>query len=122
VSLAYGAVYVIMDTPSYEVEIQDIAAATITGAQVGSCFSCTLAVADIDFDSQDDLLVGAMNDGSSDEGAVYRFHGPLSGSVSAARTDIFIEGSVAGAGLGSSLSRPTDLDEDGLLDLAVGSV
>ena len=48
-------------------------------------------------------------------------HGPLSGTLSASSADVFIEGSTTDAGLGVEPSRPTDLDGDGLLDLAIGA-
>ena len=68
---------------------------------------------------QDDILVGAQTYGSGGEGAFFLFHGPLTGSLSASSADVFIEGSASGAGLGTSISRPSDLDGDGLLDVGL---
>ena len=118
---SYGAVYVITDPSPYGQDVQNVAAATITGASVGGGFGISLAVADIDSDGQDDIVVGAQYEGSGKEGAVFVFHGPLSGSISASSADITIEGTASNAGVGTNLSRPSDLDGDGLLDLAVGA-
>ena len=41
--------------------------------------------------------------------------------MSVSSADVFIEGSASGAGLGTSISRPSDLDGDGLLDVAIGA-
>ena len=97
------------------------AAATITGDQAGGGFGISLTVGDIDIDGQDDIIVGAQYNGSGNEGAVFIFHGPLSGSISASSADVFIEGTASGAGLGTNISRPSDLDGDGLLDVAIGA-
>ena len=59
--------------------------------------------------------------GATRDGALYLFHGPVSGSLSASSSDVFIEGTATGAGVGWGLSEPTDLDGDGLLDVAVGA-
>ena len=117
----YGKVYVVTDTPSYGQNIQDVALATVTGDQAGAGFGSSLEVGDVDFDGQDDILVGAQYAGSGNEGAVYLFHGPLSGSISAASADVLISGAASGAGVGTNLSHPSDLDGDGLLDVAIGA-
>ena len=111
----------VTDTPSYGQNIQDVALATVTGDQAGAGFGSSLEVGDVDFDGQDDILVGAQYAGSGNEGAVYLFHGPLSGSISAASADVLISGAASGAGVGTNLSHPSDLDGDGLLDVAIGA-
>ncbi|MBO84204.1 MAG: hypothetical protein CL927_02505, partial [Deltaproteobacteria bacterium] len=117
----YGKVHVITDPPPYGQNIQDVASATVTGDWMAGSFGSAIEAADVDFDGQDDIVVGASNYGSGEEGAVYLFHGPLTGTLSASSADVFIEGTTADAGLGVELSRPSDLDGDGLLDLAIGA-
>ena len=114
-------VYVVTDPPAYGQNIQDVAAATITGTSTWAGLGHGLAVADVNFDGQDDILAGAPYAGASREGAVFLFHGPLTGSLGTGDADVTIEGDAANASLGYRLGRPTDLDADGLLDLAVGA-
>ena len=98
-----------------------MASATVTGDWAAGTFGSAIESADVDFDGMDDIVVGARDYGAGDEGAVYLFHGPLSGTLSASSAEVFIEGATTDAGLGVELSRPTDLDGDGLLDLAIGA-
>lgn len=93
----------------------------MTGDWMAGTFGSTFEVADVDFDGKHDIVVGARAHAAGQEGAVYLFHGPLTGTLSASTADVFIEGTTADAGLDVELSRPSDPNGDGLLDLAFGA-
>jgi hypothetical protein len=78
---------------------------------------------DIDGDGYDDVLVTAQGvevDGMAWAGRVYLHHGPLSGTVAALDAEMIVSGTDTEWGL-ASLTMPTDLTGDGVVDLVVGS-
>ncbi|NOY27125.1 MAG: hypothetical protein GXP62_14750 [Oligoflexia bacterium] len=73
---------------------------------------------DFDLDGQPDLLLGTPGVGA---GAVLAFIGRSSGSFTTSDSDARFVGSVDGQRLGTSLAMPTDLDQDGILDVIAGA-
>jgi len=78
------------------------------------------ALADIDGDGFDDLLVGAtgVNNGS---GAVYLISGPISGDLSLSAATALLTGEAAGDMAGGAITPAGDVDGDGITDLLVGA-
>jgi hypothetical protein len=87
------------------------------GDMVGASVS---ALADVNDDGFDDLLVGAtgVNNGS---GAVYLFHGPVSGDLSTTDADAVLTGEAIGDAAGGAITPAGDVDGDGITDLLVGA-
>jgi hypothetical protein len=97
--------------------------AIMTGETSSSYFGYSTADrADYDDDGYDDVIVSAFNWGTtlSNNGCVYVFLGPVSGSVAGADADARWEGTADNENAGTSLSA-ADLDGDGPDDLIVGA-
>ncbi len=96
---------------------------TITGnAGSGDRFSESLATADMNFDGETDLIVGAGladNTGTA-TGKVYIFHNDGSIPTTAATADVTISGTTSYDSFGTALSVG-DLNADGRTDLTVGA-
>lgn len=95
----------------------------VLGGEVASGLagdSCAFA-GDMDNDGWEDFLVGAVDAGSSGEGAAYLVFGPLSGSrVLSASVDMKIVGAGASFYLGRSVSSIGDMDSDGNNESIIG--
>ena len=74
-----------------------------------------LAVADLDGDGVDDLVVGAPRDANG-AGVVRIWFGPVAGSP-----DLTLTGARPGAAFGASVAASPDVDGDGLGELVVGA-
>jgi len=77
---------------------------------------------DVNGDGFGDVVVGAWDAGAGGirSGRAYVFFGPLSGTISAAKADLFIDG-IAGDEVGQSVATARDLNADGLGDVIVGA-
>lgn len=73
---------------------------------------------DIDGDGKQDLLVSASELGP---GLVYIVTGSGDGTVALSTIDIRLEGTTTGDLFGASLGSPTDINEDGSVDILVGA-
>ena len=102
----------------------DEADIVVTGEAAGDYFGLALTVGDVNGDGQDDLVAGEhLHDAVAvDAGAVYVFHGPLSGpTISAASADVRIDGeAIAGERFGNAVACG-DLDGDRMADIIVGA-
>ena len=81
------------------------------------------AAGDVDADGQDDLLIGARNNWSSDyaAGAAYLVLGPVTGTVDLAAADAKLSGQFEEDYAGEPVSGAGDVDADGHDDLLVGA-
>ncbi len=99
-------------TPSWSVE----------GQQVGAALGTWVAAAgDVNGDGLADLAVGApsFDNGQTDEGRVFVFHGTASSPATAALWSI--ESDQANAQLGYCVSRAGDVNGDGFADVIIGA-
>lgn len=85
-------------------------------------FGNAVAVADVDGDNHDDLLVGMLNHDTNpnwDEGAVFLYYG--SGSGLDATWDWKIAGTALFAHTGWAVASAGDIDDDGFEDIIIGA-
>lgn len=102
--------------------ISGIPAVTLEVNQANALLGGSVSSAgDVNADGYSDLLIGASayDNGQTDEGAVFLYHGS-SGGLSGTATTV-LECNQAGAGFGTSLACVGDLNGDGYSDLAVGA-
>lgn len=125
-----GAVFVFhsaaLDTLSGGVLASSLAERTIFGSSDHGRFGSAVAVADLDADGFDDLVVGAPHvseEGSIARGEVSVYFGSASGPASPDREalpDAVLTGATPGARLGASLLA-RDIDGDGAAELLVSA-
>jgi hypothetical protein len=82
--------------------------------------SAVSALADVNGDGFDDLLVGAPGV-NGDSGAVYLFHGPIHGDLSTSAADAMLTGEASGDMAGGAITPAGDVNGDGITDLLVGA-
>jgi hypothetical protein len=96
--------------------------ATTEAEHFGNLGDGHFSVADFDGDGFDDLLVGSFGETfvGATAGAVYLFHGPLSGNLTTADAGARWYGSQA-AGEAADSAQAGDINGDGELDIIIGS-
>ncbi len=118
-----GAVFVFFG-PFAQTETRTFTGDIVISPQTGDFgLGVRLAVADVNGDSVDDLIVGAegSSTGQRGAGAAYVFFGSTDlTSRSTAFADVLLSGRASGDGFGASVTA-ADFDGDGVADVAVGS-
>ena len=118
-----GAVYVLPDPGSGDLDLSD-ATAMIYGGAAYDYASVPAGAGDVDGDGIGDVLVGAegVDDEGSAAGAAYLFLGALTGGLSTATdADASLNGEERGDAAGVSVSGAGDTDGDGYDDLLIGA-
>ncbi len=95
---------------------------TAEGNQNGATFGCSVSAAgDVNGDGYADVIIGASayDNGETNEGGAYVYHGSASGLSTAA--DWSAEGNQAYAVFGLSVSTAGDVNGDGYADVIVGA-
>ncbi|MEO6541683.1 MAG: FG-GAP-like repeat-containing protein, partial [Ferruginibacter sp.] len=99
-----------------------VLSATLTIAQPGADFGNAVSSAgDVNGDAFSDVVVGApyFDNGMSDEGAAFIYHGSATGvNISASET---VESNQANAHMGKAVSSAGDVNGDGYSDVVVGA-
>ncbi len=114
-----GAVYVVDGSRTGTVDLGG-SESKIVGERSSTYAGQSVAVADIDNDGIDDLIIGAEGV-SSHAGAVYLVYGPISGLVDLATADAEIRGNSSSDYLGTSVSAGGDVNGDGVGDILMGA-
>jgi hypothetical protein len=94
-----------------------------TAGQGGACVGTSVSSAgDVNGDGYSDVIVGAhhYDNGETDEGVAFVYHGSSSG-LPYALADWFGESNQAGANYGTSVSSAGDVNGDGYSDVIVGA-
>ena len=98
--------------------------ARMVGESAGDHASWSIAaVGDINGDGIGDLAVGsyAADDAGPLAGAVYLFHGPVSGNINLSFADAKLTGEASGGLAGWSVDGAGDINRDGYADIIVGA-
>ncbi|GLV40522.1 scab [Carabus blaptoides fortunei] len=95
---------------------------TRSGLMVGEYFGASVAVANINGDEFDDIIVGAPHYSSKcDEGRVFVFLGNAVGNLLTPVQSATIEGHAYGGQFGLAIQSLGDIDLDGFADVAIGA-
>lgn len=123
VSPVAGAAYVVSAVAGASTTLDTVAVGVAGTAEGGFVGQQVATPGDLDGDGIDDLLVSAPGDDTAgtDAGALFGFHGPLTGWVApdAAETSWF--GETRGDQAGGSVGTPGDVNDDGYDDLVIGA-
>ncbi len=94
---------------------------TAEGNQANAGFGNSVSTGDVNGDGISDIMVGAYNydNGHADEGAVFIYHGSLSGLL--LTHNIMLESDQANAQFGYSVSTAGDVNADSFFDIVVGA-
>ncbi len=103
--------------------ISTTAAATVESNQANANFGISVSSAgDVNGDGYSDVIVGAYfyDNGQSNEGAAFVYHGSSTGIITTAAT--MVESNQVGVVLGYSVSSAGDVNGDGYSDVVVGII
>lgn len=116
-----GAAYLIQGPVSGTSIVSSAAAITFIGNLNGDQFGSGMTAGDVDGDGNRDVIVSANREGVADNGAVYVFLNPASGTLYAYDADTRIVGTGAGDYLGSWLDFAEDTNRSGTDMIIVGA-
>ena len=114
-----GRVYLFYGPLSGSLAATD-ADAIISGAEFDEIGHVVASAGDLNGDGFDDIVIGTAIAGSSFQGQVFVFNGPLFGERTAASADAVITGSFSNESFGASVAS-ADVNDDGIPDLIVGA-
>jgi hypothetical protein len=114
-----GRVYLFYGPLSGSLAATD-ADAIISGAEFNEIGHVVASAGDPNGDGFDDIVIGTAIAGSSFQGQVFVFNGPLFGERTAASADAVITGSFSNESFGASVAS-ADVNDDGIPDLIAGA-
>ena len=120
-----GKAYLVLGTATglSSGSIDTVAQAAWTASSGGQLGEIVELVGDVDGDGVDDLAVSATNHdvgATSSAGAAFLFYGPFTGATAISAADATLYSSSSSSDAGRGLAA-LDVDDDGTLDLVVGS-
>ena len=118
-----GAAYLVLGPVAGQASLSTAEAKLLGEAGDDWAGSAVSAAGDINDDSRADFLVAAYRESSAADqaGAVYLFHGPLSGSHGLDEADAKLTGVSADDWAGTSVAAAGDVNDDGYDDVIVGA-
>ena len=121
-----GCVYLLHGGPTRLAgakSVTSLASATLSGISTQDQFGASVGGLDINVDGYSDVVAGApiVNSGADlHAGAIYFFHGPLSGTLSASDADATFTGSASETRIGYG-NHTLDANNDGIDDLLMSA-
>ena len=107
--------------PATNDTLMSAADVTLDGATYAGLFGRSLDAVDLDLDGVDDMVVGAARGGSSLEGAVYVFYGPVTANTDSSTADVELLGEDPYDEAGTAIAVGGDYNNDGYPDLLMGA-
>ncbi|MFC1598149.1 integrin alpha [Patescibacteria group bacterium] len=116
-----GAAYLVHGPVSGEFNLADADATLRGGNYLGYAGISVAGNGESNDDGFPDILIGEPHYGTETEGAVYLFHGPVTGDLRLLQADAKLAGEAEGDHAGYSAAFAGDIDADGIDDILVGA-